>query len=60
MAATECPSCKSDNPDGAKFCVSRGAAKKAKAVAMVNEIAGLFQDQTLRARYLEGTLAKIG
>ena len=37
-----------------------GAAKKAKAVAMVNEIAGLFQDETLRAMYLENTLAKIG
>ena len=36
------------------------AAKKAKAVALVNEIAGLFQDQTLRAMYLEDTIAKIG
>lgn len=36
------------------------AAKKAKAVAMVNEIAGLFKDESLRAMYLEGTLAKIG
>ena len=49
MPVIECPSCKSENPDGAKFCVSRGAAKKAKAVAIVNEIAGLFQDQDLRA-----------
>ena len=37
-----------------------GAAKKAQAVAMVNEIAGLFEDQSLRDMYLEGTLAKIG
>lgn len=37
-----------------------GAAKKAKAVDMVNEIAGLFQDQSLRAIYLEDTIAKIG
>jgi tetratricopeptide (TPR) repeat protein len=37
-----------------------GAAKKAKAVAMVHEIAGLFQDDSLKAMYLESTLAKIG
>jgi len=37
-----------------------GAAKKAKAVYMVNEIAGLFPDQSLRAMYLEDTIAKIG
>ena len=37
-----------------------GAAKKAKAVAMVHEIAGLFQDDSLRAMYLEDTLVKIG
>ena len=37
-----------------------GAAKKAKAVAMVHEIAGLFQDESLKAMYLEDTLAKIG
>ncbi|MBC8281366.1 MAG: hypothetical protein H8E48_11305, partial [Chloroflexi bacterium] len=36
------------------------AAKKDKAVAMVNEIAGLFQDQSLRAMFLEDSLAKIG
>ena len=36
------------------------AAKKEKAVAMVHEIAGLFEDQELRSMYLEGTLAKIG
>ena len=37
-----------------------GAAKKTQAIAMVNEIAGLFQDQSLREMYLEGTLTKIG
>ncbi|MEE8466015.1 MAG: adenylate/guanylate cyclase domain-containing protein [Dehalococcoidia bacterium] len=37
-----------------------GAAKKAKAVAMVEEIAGLFQDQSLKAMYLENVMAKIG
>ncbi|MCI0844688.1 MAG: AAA family ATPase [Chloroflexi bacterium] len=36
------------------------SAKKAKSVAMVHEIAGLFQDESLKAMYLEGTLAKIG
>ena len=35
------------------------AAKKETAIAMVNEIAGLFKDQTLRSMYLEDTMAKI-
>jgi len=36
------------------------AAKKLDAIAMVNEIAGLFQDQDLGSMYLEDTMAKIG
>ena len=36
------------------------AAKKEVAIAMVKEIAGSFQDQSMRSMYLEDTLAKIG
>ena len=36
------------------------AAKKEDAIAMVKEIAGSFQDQSLGSMYLEDTMAKIG